>query len=234
VLRGPAIVCLQAGNVNSGASDPFGPLVAWAHDAGAWVDGAFGLWAAASPATKNQVAGLDAADSWATDSHKWLNTTYDCGIALVREPAALRAAMQASAAYLPAGADREPMQFTPQSSQRARGVQVWATLAALGRDGVADLVARSCVLARRFAEGMRAAGIAVLNDVVLNQVVVDFGDAARTDATIDAVQRDGTCWCGPTTWRGRSAMRFSVSCWSTTEADIDRSVAAVCACAARA
>jgi glutamate/tyrosine decarboxylase-like PLP-dependent enzyme len=228
-------VCLQAGNVNSGASDPFGPLIAWARDAGAWVhvDGAFGLWAAAAPGTAAQVAGVAGADSWATDAHKWLNTTYDCGIALVRDPAALSAALAASAAYLPDSAGREPSHFTPQSSQRARGAEVWAALAALGRDGVAGLVERTCRLARRMADGMRESGFAVLNDVVLNQVVVDFGGAARTDAVIGAVQRDGTCWCGPTTWQGRPAMRISVSGWSTTEEDIDASIAAIRACAAR-
>jgi glutamate/tyrosine decarboxylase-like PLP-dependent enzyme len=233
-LRRPAIVCLQAGNVNSGASDPFGPLIAWAHEQGAWVhvDGAFGLWAAAAPARAGQVAGVDGADSWAADAHKWLNTTYDCGVALVRDPAALTAAMQAPAAYLPGSADREPMHFTPQTSQRARGAEVWAVLATLGRDGVAELVERTCGLARRFADGLRDAGFSVLNDVVLNQVVVDFGDAARTDAVIAAVQQDGTCWCGPTIWQGRRAMRISVSCWNTTDDDIARSLAAVRACAA--
>jgi glutamate/tyrosine decarboxylase-like PLP-dependent enzyme len=230
-LDGPALVCLQAGNVNSGASDPFVPLIAWAHDHGAWVhvDGAFGLWAAASPGLAGQVAGVTAADSWATDAHKWLNTTYDCGIALVRDHAALRSAMEASAAYLPEDTAREPMHYTPQSSQRARGAEVWAVLAALGRDGVAGLVDRTCRLARRFADGIRSAGYGVLNDVVLNQVLVDFG--TNTESIIAAVQNEGTCWCGPTTWQGRSAMRVSVSCWNTTEADIDRSVAAVAACA---
>ena len=234
-LDGPAIVCLQAGNVNSGASDRFGPLIDWAHRQGAWVhvDGAFGLWAAAAPAAAGQVAGVAEADSWAADCHKWLNTTYDCGIALVRDPPALHAAMQASASYLPAGAAAEPMNLTPQSSQRARGVEVWATLAALGRDGVAELVDRSCRLARRFAAGLRDAGFEVLNDVVLNQVLVSFGDQERTDAVIAAVQDEGTCWCGPTTWHGVRAMRVSVSCWNTTEYDIDRSVAAVRACASR-
>ena len=235
VLAGPALVCLQAGNVNTGASDPFGPLVDWAHENGAWVhvDGAFGLWAAASPGTAGQVAGISAADSWATDGHKWLNTTYDCGIALVADPRALRSAMEAAAAYLPEDATRpsEPMHVTPQSSQRARGAEVWAVLATLGRDGVAALVDRTCALARRFADGMRGAGHAVVNDVVLNQVVVDFGDEARTSAVITAVQEEGTCWCGPTVWQGRAAMRVSVSAWNTTEQDIDRSVAAVIACA---
>ena len=233
-LTGPAIVCLQAGNVNTGASDPFGPLVEWARGQGAWVhvDGAFGLWAAASPATASEVAGVTGADSWATDCHKWLNTTYDCGLALVRDPQALRQAMEASAAYLP-GAAAEAMGMSPESSQRARSVEVWATLAALGRDGVADLVNRSCGLARRFAAGMRDSGFAVLNDVVLNQVLVSFGDARRTDAVIAAVQQDGTCWCGPTTWQGHRAMRVSVSGWSTTQDDIDRSISAVRECAAR-
>ncbi len=231
-LDGPAIVCLQAGNVNSGASDPFGPLGAWARDQGAWVhvDGAFGLWAAASPGTAAQVDGVAGADSWATDAHKWLNTTYDCGIALVRDPAALRGALEAQAAYLPAAAAREPMHYTPQSSQRARGVEVWAVLATLGRDGVAGLVERTCRLARRAAGGLRGAGVTVLNDVVLNQVVADFGTPDRTDAVIGAIQRDGTCWCGPTAWQGRRAMRLSVSCWNTTEDDIDQSIAAMRSC----
>jgi glutamate/tyrosine decarboxylase-like PLP-dependent enzyme len=233
-LSGPAIVCLQAGNVNTGASDPFGPLIEWARGHGAWVhvDGAFGLWAAASRDQREQVAGVAGADSWATDCHKWLNTTYDCGIALVRDPETLRAAMAASASYLP-GAATEAMGMTPQSSQRARGIEVWAALATLGRDGVAELVDRSCRLARRFADGMRAAGFDVLNDVVLNQVLVSFGRADRTDEVIAAVQQEGTCWCGPTTWHDVRAMRVSVSGWSTTEDDIDRSVAAVVACARR-
>jgi len=228
-LEPPAIVCLQAGNVNSGASDPFGPLITWAHEGGAWVhvDGAFGLWAAASPELAGQVAGVGGADSWATDAHKWLNTTYDCGIALVRDGDALRRAMRADAAYLTPSAGREPMHHTPQSSQRARGAEVWAVLAALGRDGLAELVARTARLARRFAGGLEAAGGEILNEVVLNQVVVAFGDAGRTEAVIAAVQHDGTCWCGPTTWHGRRAMRVSVSCWETTDADVDRSVAAI-------
>ncbi len=232
-LSGPAIVCLQAGNVNTGASDPFGPLIEWARDGGAWVhvDGAFGLWAAASPGLREVVAGVAEADSWATDCHKWLNTTYDCGVALVREQEALLAAMQASASYLPGSAGADGMGLTPQSSQRARGVEVWATLASLGRDGIAALVDQSCRLARRFAAGLRDAGFEVLNDVCLNQVLVSFGSADRTDEVIAAVQEDGTCWCGPTTWQGVRAMRISVSGWSTTEADIDRSVAAVCSCA---
>ncbi len=233
-LDAPAIVCLQAGNVNTGASDPFGPLVDWARENEAWVhvDGAFGLWAAASPGLRDQVAGAEQADSWATDCHKWLNTSYDCGVALVRSRDALAAAMEASAAYLPGGA-AEGMALTPQSSQRARGVEVWAALASLGSDGVAGLVERSCRLAGRFAGAMLAAGFEPLNHVVLNQVLVSFGEAARTDAVIAEVQADGTCWCGPTTWHGIRAMRVSVSGWCTTEEDIDRSAAAVISCARR-
>jgi glutamate/tyrosine decarboxylase-like PLP-dependent enzyme len=231
-LDAPAIVCLQAGNVNTGASDPFGPLIEWARENDAWihVDGAFGLWAAASPGLRDQVAGAEGADSWATDCHKWLNTTYDCGVALVRSRDALAAAMEASAAYLP-GAATEAMGLSPQSSQRARGVEVWAALAGLGTDGVAALVERSCRLAGRFAARMLDAGFEPLNHVVLNQVLVSFGDADRTDAVIAAVQQDGTCWCGPTTWHGIRAMRVSVSGWCTTDEDIDRSAAAVIACA---
>ena len=230
-LSGPAIVCLQAGNVNSGASDPFVPLIEWAREQGAWVhvDGAFGLWAAAAPGVAGEVAGVAAADSWATDAHKWLNTTYDCGIALVRDPGALRAAMRADAAYLPPGETRDPMLFTPESSQRARGAEVWAVLAALGRDGVAELVERHVALAELMAARLRDGGAQVLNDVRLNQVVVSFGPDERTNAVIAAVQRDGTCWCGPTRWRGRRAMRISISNWSTTAEDIERSAAAILA-----
>jgi glutamate/tyrosine decarboxylase-like PLP-dependent enzyme len=232
-LDTPAIVCLQAGNVNSGASDPFGPLIDWAHAQGAWVhvDGAFGLWAAACPELAGEVAGAAAADSWATDAHKWLNTTYDCGIALVRDGDALRAAMRAQASYLPPGDARDPMNFTPQSSQRARGAEVWAVLAALGRAGVSRLVARHVALARRFATGLAAGGLDVLNEVRLNQVLAACADAAATDRMIAALQREGTCWCGPTIWRGRRAMRISISNWSTTPADVDRSIAAILAAA---
>lgn len=228
-LDRPAIVCLQAGNVNSGASDPFVPLVEWAHSQGAWahVDGAFGLWAAACPEVASEVAGVDGADSWATDAHKWLNTTYDCGIALVRDGEALYEAFRAGASYLPPGKDRDPMSATPQSSQRARGAEVWAVLAALGRDGLSRLVAHHVGLAKRFASGLSEGGAQVLNEVRLNQLVVSFGDSATTDAVIAAVQREGTCWCGPTTWQGQRGMRVSVSNWATTEADVDRSVAAI-------
>lgn len=232
-LTAPAIVCLQAGNVNSGASDPFGPLIRWAHDAGAWVhvDGAFGLWAAAAPATAPQVAGVEGADSWATDGHKWLNLTYDSGICLVRDPAHLAAAVQTDAPYLVTGGGREPMHLTPQSSSRARCFEAWAVLAHLGRQGIADLVDRTCAHARRFASGLADAGFEILNEVVLNQVVVALPDAepAALDELVAAVQRDGTCWVGPTTWRGRRALRISVSCWATTTDDVDRSIDAIVA-----
>jgi glutamate/tyrosine decarboxylase-like PLP-dependent enzyme len=228
-LHAPAIVCLQAGNVNSGASDPFIPLIGWAREHGAWVhiDGAFGLWAAAAPSLAGEVAGVAGADSWATDTHKWLNTTYDCGIALVRDAGALQAAMRADAAYLPHGQTREPVQFTPQSSQRARGAEVWAVLASLGSSGVAALVERHVALARRLAAQLISGGVEVLNEVRLNQVVASFGDDERTNAVISAIQRDGTCWCGPTAWRERRAMRISICNWATTEDDIDRSAAAI-------
>jgi len=228
-LSGPAIVCLQAGNVNSGASDPFVPLIEWAQREGAWVhiDGAFGLWANACPALAEQTKGVERADSWATDGHKWPNTTYDCGIALVREAHVLRRSMEASAAYLVGHEAREPSHFTPQMSQRARGAEVWAVLRSLGREGLAEMIERMHRLAVRFADGVRAEGINVMNDVVLNQVVVDFGSAAATDRALERIQASGEFWAGGTVWKGIRAMRFSVSNWSTTEADIDRARRAV-------
>ena len=235
VLSGPAIVCLQAGNVNTGAFDPADALCDAAHEHGAWVhvDGAFGLWAAAAPARRSLMAGFDKADSWATDAHKWLNVPYDCGLALVREADALRDTMSVRAAYLLAGGDREPMDYTPDSSRRARGVEVWAALRSLGRGGLADLIERTCRLAEYFADGLRAGGHQVLNEVVINQVLVSFGDAATTERVIDGVQRDGVCWCGGTVWQGKTAMRISVSSWATTETDIDRSLESVLRVAAR-
>ncbi len=192
------------------------------------VDGAFGLWAAASPVLAPLVAGMDRADSSATDAHKWLNLPYDSGIAFVRDADALRAAMAITAAYLPtASAARNPADYTPELSRRARGVEVWAALRTLGRVGVAELIERNCHQARRFAQALAAAGHEVLNEVVLNQVVVAFGDAATTERAIAALQADGTCWCGVTHWRGRTAMRISVSSWATTDADVERSLAAM-------
>ncbi|MBI3376505.1 MAG: aspartate aminotransferase family protein [Betaproteobacteria bacterium] len=229
-ISGPSIVCAQAGNVNTGAFDPVGEICTRAHAAGAWVhvDGAFGLWAAAAPSRAHLAAGLEQADSWATDAHKWLNVPYDSGLAFVRDASALQAAMAITAEYLPTeGEHRNPSDFTPELSRRARGVEVWAALHALGREGIADLVERNCALARRFAEKLSAAGFEILNEVVLNQVLVAFGDAARTARVIEGVQIEGTCWAGITVWQGRTAMRISVSSWATTVSDVDRSVDAI-------
>ncbi len=231
---GPAIVCAQAGNVNTGAFDPIGEICTIAHEHAAWVhvDGAFGLWAAASAQHRHLLAGYEAADSWAVDMHKWLNAPYDCSVALTAHPEAHRAAMATAAAYLTPGEHREPIDWNPEMSRRARAVPSWAILRSLGRQGVEDLVDRLCALARRAAEGFAAAeGVEVLNDVVLNQVLVRFGDHdAVTRDVIARVQENGTCWVGGTVWQGRAAMRFSVSNWSTTPEDIDRSVTAILGC----
>ncbi len=227
-LDGPTIICTQAGNVNTGAFDPTPEICAAARAAGAWVhvDGAFGLWAAAAPERAHLAAGSGDADSWSTDAHKWLNVPYDSGLAIVRHPQALRAAMAMSASYLPA-AEYQPCDYTPESSRRARGVEVWAAIRCLGRAGVADLIEGNCRGATRFAEGLRAAGYEVLNDVVLNQVLVAFGDGEATRRVITEIQREGTCWAGASVWQGRDAMRISVSSWATTEADIERSLEAI-------
>ncbi len=224
-----SIVCLQAGNVNTGAFDPAGEICAAAHRAGAWVhvDGAFGLWALADPTRAHLTAGISQADSWGADAHKWLNVPYDSGLAFVRQPGHLRAAMSVSAAYLQGSDQREPGHYTPELSRRARGIEVWAALYALGRSGLADLVQRTCRYAVRFADGLKEMGFSVLNDVVLNQVLVSFGDAERTNKMIAALQEEGTFWAGGTVWQGQTAMRISVSSWATTEADIDRSLEAV-------
>jgi glutamate/tyrosine decarboxylase-like PLP-dependent enzyme len=229
-LEGPTIICLQAGNVNTGAFDPAREVCATARAAHAWVhvDGAFGLWAAAAPGRAHLTAGVAEADSWATDAHKWLNVPYDSGLAFVRDPAHLRAAMApGAAAYLAQGEAREPAHYTPEASRRARGVEVWTALRTLGRTGLADLMERTCRHAARFAEGLRAAGYHVLNEVALNQVLVSFGDDETTRRVITAVQAEGTCWCGGTVWQGRAAMRISVSSWATSEADVERSLAAI-------
>ncbi|WP_374689107.1 aspartate aminotransferase family protein [Promineifilum sp.] len=229
-LSGPTIVCAQAGNVNTGAVDPLTDICEHANEAGAWVhvDGAFGLWAAAAPSLRHLTAGVELADSWATDFHKWLNVPYDSGLALVRDPDALRAAMSVTADYLPTTSPhRNPADYTPELSRRARGVEVWAALQSLGRSGVAELVERTCRHARRFAEGLRAAGFEVLNEVALNQVLVAFGDAETTQRAIAALQQEGTCWCGVTVWQGRTAMRISVSSWATGEEDVERSLEAM-------
>jgi glutamate/tyrosine decarboxylase-like PLP-dependent enzyme len=235
---GPTIVCAQAGEINTGAFDPLAAITDACRAHGAWchVDGAFGLWAAASPSRRWLLEGVERAHSWATDAHKWLNVPYDCGVAVVADAAAHRAAMTSTSAYIPPHADDVPWGFdwTPELSRRARGVPVYATLRALGRSGVADLIDRSCDHAARMAERLRAAdGVEVLNDVVLNQVLVRFADDdAVTNAVIEAVQRDGTCWLGGSTFCGRAVMRISVVGWQTTSADVDRSAAVILAAAA--
>jgi glutamate/tyrosine decarboxylase-like PLP-dependent enzyme len=224
-ISGPTIVCVQAGNVNTGAFDPTGEICDYAHAAGAFVhvDGAFGLWARVSSEVAHLAAGIERADSWSTDAHKWLNVPYDSGVAFVRDGDALRAAMAVTAAYLPTGSvHRNPSDYTPELSRRARGVDVWAALLALGREGLDEMVTRHCRQARRFAERLTAAGFEILNEVVLNQVLVSFGDADHTARAISAIQADGTCWAGITVWQGKTAMRISVSSWATTDADIER------------
>ncbi len=229
----PTIVILQAGNVNTGAFDELRVTCEAARRHGAWVhvDGAFGLWAAASPSLEHLVAGREAADSWAVDGHKWLNLPYDTGFVFCADPEAHAASMSFTAAYLVGQGDgqvRAPSDFVPESSRRARGFATWAALRELGRGGLAELVDRCCALARRFAGELGATeGVTIANDVVLNQVLVGFGSDERTDRVIAGIQRDGTCWMGGTTWRGRRLMRISVSNWTTTEADVDRSVDAI-------
>jgi glutamate/tyrosine decarboxylase-like PLP-dependent enzyme len=222
------VLCLQAGNVNTGASDPFGPLTDAAAEAGAWVhvDGAFGLWLAAAPDRQPLVAGVERADSWSVDGHKWLNVSYDAGYAVVRDAATLASAMAASgAAYLGTASGREPEQLVPEMSRRARGVETWAAIRSLGRQGVADLVEHCCRHAARLAAGLVEAGFEVVNDVVANQVLVTFGP--RTPDVVGAIQADGTCWCGASVWQGRPVMRISVSSWRTTDDDVDASLAAI-------
>jgi glutamate/tyrosine decarboxylase-like PLP-dependent enzyme len=241
---GPTIVCLQAGNVNTGACDPMRAAAEITHEHGGWahVDGAFGLWAAASPATRHLVDGVELADSWATDAHKWLNVPYDSGLVFCADPAVHHAAVAYQASYLvgsggmaPGGADSGGdasapaggMDHSLESSRRARGFAVWAALRELGRDGVTDLVDRLCALTRRFADGLTGAGVELAGESRLNQALARFGDDDRTDRVIAAVQRDGTCWVGGTTWRGHRWMRLSVSNHTTTEDDVDASVAAI-------
>jgi glutamate/tyrosine decarboxylase-like PLP-dependent enzyme len=231
-VDGPLVVALQAGNVNTGTFDPADAVAdalvghpnAWIH-----VDGAFGLWAAVSPELRHLVEGVERADSWSTDAHKWLNVGYDCGFVAVRDPEAHRAAMATSASYLMRSEQRENWEWTVDSSRRARGFVLYAAIRSLGRDGVRALVERCCALARRMADRLgEADDVEILNDVVLNQVLVRFGDSdERTREVIAAVQADGTAWMGGTTWQGRAAMRISVSNWSTTEADADRTVDAI-------
>ena len=238
-VQGPAIVCAQAGEVNTGSFDPLDEIAALCQKHGAWlhIDGAFGLWAAASPDFRHLVRGADRADSWTIDGHKWLNVPYDCGYALVRDGAAHQTALTVGAPYYPEpGATRENWHFVPESSRRARGFATWAALRSLGRSGIAELVERCCALARRMADTLRTQErVSILNDVVLNQVLVRFeppsGDAdVFTREIIRRIQADGTCWLGGTTWRGQAAARISISNAATTEADVDRSAAAILAC----
>jgi glutamate/tyrosine decarboxylase-like PLP-dependent enzyme len=237
-LEGPTIVCAQLGNVNTGACDPCGEIADIAASTGAWlhVDGAFGLWAAASPSLRHLVHGAERADSWATDFHKWLNVPYDNGIAFCAHPEPHRAAMSVRASYLvhaDEGGPRDQMDWNPEFSRRARGFPVYAAIRSLGRSGIAELVERCCAHARRFGEALaEAPGVSVLNDVVLNQVLVRFGDDERTRAVIESVQEDGICWLSGTTWHGLAAMRVSVSNWSTTEDDVNRSIESILRAAA--
>lgn len=238
-LQGPTIVCVQAGNINTGSFDPLAEVIGIGHEIRAWVhvDGAFGLWAAASSDRAHLLRGHAAADSWATDAHKWLSVPYDCGLAIVRDATAHRSAMTSSAAYLEqtAGVERDPFDWVPEFSRRGRGITVYAALRALGKNGVRDLVDRCCNLAVGMAELLRREkGVEILNEVVLNQVLVRFHAPGKsqdelTRATIARVQREGTCWLGGTTWHGMAAMRISVCNWSTTEQDISRSAEAILA-----
>jgi glutamate/tyrosine decarboxylase-like PLP-dependent enzyme len=230
---GPSIVCAQAGNVNTGAFDPLPAIADATKERGAWlhVDGAFGLWAAAVPQHAALVRGIEQADSVASDAHKWLNVPYDCGVVFCADEAAHRSAMSLAAAYIVAtSTERDPHEFVPEESRRARAIPVYAALRALGRRGFAEMIERNCRQARRFGEALRAAGFEVLTDVVLNQVLVSFGTPEQTQATIAAIQQDGTCWCGGTVWKGRTAMRISVSNWSTTDEDVEQSIEAILRC----
>ncbi len=228
-IDGPTIVCLQAGNVNTGAFDPIDVIASQLRGTQAWihVDGAFGLWAAASPSRRHLTRGIERVDSLATDAHKWLNVPYDSGLVIVRDRRHLSAAMSSSAAYLIEGESRDPHRLVPEMSRRARAVEVWAALRSLGRVGLAELIDRCCDHAQHFARALEQGGHRVLNEVVLNQVLVSFGSAETTRRVIARIQEDGTCWCGGTVWQGQTAMRISVSSWATTDEDVARSLDAI-------
>ncbi len=232
-IEGPVIVCAQAGEVNTGAFDAVPQVVSWAREHDAWlhVDGAFGLWALADPTHQHLVTGLTDADSWATDAHKWLNVTYDSGIVFVRDAEHLRRSFASVADYLPPDNGFEAMHHTPQSSQRARQIEIWAVLRCLGRTGIANLVENACRQARRIGDALARARLEILNEVALNQVLAAADSDEATNRLITAAQNDGTCWCGPTNWNGRIAMRISVSGWNTTDEDADRSTDAILHCA---
>ena len=225
----PSLICTQAGNVNTGAFDPMTEIHEWAQGTESWihVDGAFGLWARFCQNLDVFTQGLDQADSWATDAHKWLNVPYDSGLVFVRHAQWLHDAMRANAAYLDFGAERDPSAFTPELSRRARGIDVFTALKTLGKQGVAELVQRCCELAQLFSRELKGKGFHVLNDVVLNQVLVQHPTPNKTLAWIEAIQTDGTCWCGATRWQGQDAMRISVSSWCTTEEDVHKSIDAM-------
>jgi glutamate/tyrosine decarboxylase-like PLP-dependent enzyme len=234
-LDGPVLVCAQAGEVNTGAFDPFDEIADWLAERSGWlhIDGAFGLWALADTTRAHLVTGLNRADSWATDGHKWLNVTYDCGIAFVRQPADLRRTFAAAAGYLPPDAGFEAMHHTPQSSQRARQIEVWSVLRTLGRQGVAELVTGACRAATTIAERLSTGGLTILNEVVLNQVLVRLADGPTTEALIAEIQSDGRIWCGPTQWDGATAMRISVSSWKTGVDDATFAADVILDCADR-
>lgn len=223
------IVCIQSGSVNTGCFDPAKEIIQIVKSKGAWVhvDGAFGLWAGTSPKKSYLTEGVELADSWATDAHKWLNVPYDSGIVFVKNQEDLRAAMSIEAAYLDQSGSRIPYHYTPELSKKARAIEIWATLYSLGKKGVADLIDRTCSHAEKFANGLRKAGYKILNDVVVNQVLVSFGSSEVTDKIISEIQQDGTCWVGGTKWNGESAMRISVSSWATTDEDVERSLEAI-------
>ena len=225
----PTIICLQAGNVNTGAIDPMREVCTLAKETGAWihVDGAFGLWAAVSPSRRSLIDGIELADSWACDGHKWLNVPYDSGYAICAHPEIHSISVGYSAAYLVGSGGGTLGDLVLDSSRRARGFSTWAAIRELGRKGISELVERCCLLAERFANALGAGGVEIANEVILNQVLAGFGADERTDAVIKGVQEDGTCWLGGTTWKGRRLMRISVSNWSTTADDIDLSVEAI-------
>jgi len=232
-VEGPTLVCLQAGNVNTGGFDPLRAIAEQFQSPSSWihVDGAFGFWAAASPDYRGLMDGVALCDSISTDAHKWLNVPYDSGIALVRDPEALKRAMSFTVSYLPGASHRDPSDYTPELSRKARGIEVWAAMRSLGRSGLAELVERCCRHARRFADALAAAGYEILNDVVLNQVLVSFGSPEVTADAIRRIQEDGTCWCGGTLWQGRTAMRISVCSWATRDADVEQSLEVMIAAA---
>lgn len=230
IPEGPTILCVQAGDVNSGCFDPINEIIAKFKSDDVWihVDGAFGLWVLVSEKLKHLGRGVEKADSWSVDAHKWLNVPYDSGIALVRNAESLRSAMSISTSYLKSTpGKRQPSEFTPELSRRARGIEVWTAIASLGQQGIAEIVERCCAHAQKAANRLTGADYRILNDVVINQVLVSFGSDEKTERVIKAIQEDGTCWCGGTKWKGQTAMRISICSWATTDDDMDKSLAAM-------